>query len=213
MNIAIEHLRKNYTQGGLLESEASLNPFEQFRHWFEQAVSAEILEPNAMTLATVNQEGKPSARIVLLKKLDDRGFTFFTNYDSNKGKNLAVNPYASLVFWWGELERQIRIEGQVEKVTQEESEQYFSSRPIGSQYGAWASPQSQIITNRDILETNLQAVMAKYEVGNIPLPSHWGGYRVVPHLIEFWQGRENRLHDRLCYKLENNQWIRQRLAP
>lgn len=211
--MSIEHLRKDYTQGGLLESEASLNPFEQFRHWFEQAVSAEILEPNAMTLATINPEGKPSARIVLLKKMDDRGFTFFTNYDSNKGKNLEANPWASIVFWWGELERQVRIEGQVEKVTKEESDVYFSCRPIGSQYGAWASSQSQVIPNRNILETNLQDVMTKYEADNIPRPSHWGGYRVVPHLMEFWQGRENRLHDRLCYKLEDNQWTRQRLAP
>lgn len=214
MNISIADLRKNYTQGGLLESGASLNPFEQFRHWFEEAVSSQILEPNAMTLATINDEGKPSARIVLLKKLDEKGFTFFTNYDSNKGKNLAQNPWVSLVFLWGELERQVRIEGKAEKITPEESDAYFTSRPIGSQWGAWASNQSEIIPDRDILETNLQQVKSQYQDNIIPRPKHWGGFRVIPHLIEFWQGRENRLHDRLCYTLnENQQWIRQRLAP
>ncbi|BAQ63871.1 pyridoxamine 5'-phosphate oxidase [Geminocystis sp. NIES-3709] len=213
MNISLADLRKNYTQGGLLEVEASLNPFEQFRNWFQQALSAEIIEPNAMTLATVNQKGKPTARIVLLKNLDDRGFTFFTNYESHKGKNLETTPWASLVFWWGELERQVRIEGEVEKVTPEESDQYFCSRPIGSQFGAWASSQSQVIPNRDVLESNLKAVMQKYKDSSITRPPHWGGYRVIPHIIEFWQGRENRLHDRLCYRLENNEWIRERLAP
>lgn len=214
MNISIADLRKNYAQGGLTEEEAHLNPFEQFRHWFTEAVSAEILEPNAMTLATINEEGKPSARIVLLKKLDDRGFTFFTNYHSNKGKNLEKNPWASLVFLWGELERQVRIEGKVEKITSVESDEYFTRRPIGSQLGAWVSNQSEIIPHREVLEVKLQEVIKKYQGQTIPRPEHWGGFRVVPHLIEFWQGRENRLHDRLCYTLIDNQhWQRDRLAP
>lgn len=214
MNISIADLRKNYTQGGLLESSASLDPFEQFRHWFTEAVSSEILEPNAMTLATINEEGKPSARIVLLKNLDDRGFTFFTNYDSNKGKNLDKNSWVSLVFLWGELERQVRIEGKVEKINPEESDKYFNSRPIGSQLGAWASNQSEVIPNREVLDIKLKEITQKYEGKIIPRPEHWGGFRVVPTLIEFWQGRENRLHDRLCYTLQDNQqWKRERLSP
>ncbi|MBL1208325.1 pyridoxamine 5'-phosphate oxidase [Geminocystis sp. GBBB08] len=214
MNIPIADLRKNYTQGGLTETQANLNPFDQFRHWFQEAVSAEILEPNAMTLATINEGGKPSARIVLLKNLDDRGFTFFTNYDSHKGKNIEKNPWVSLVFWWGKLERQVRVEGKVEKITSEESDQYFYSRPIGSQLGAWASNQSQVIPNREVLEIKLEEITQKYQKQIIPRPEHWGGYRVLPYLIEFWQGRENRLHDRLCYTLkEDQQWIRERLAP
>jgi pyridoxamine 5'-phosphate oxidase len=214
MNISIADLRKNYTQGGLLESSASLDPFEQFRHWFTEAVSSEILEPNAMTLATINEEGKPSARIVLLKNLDDQGFTFFTNYDSNKGKNLEKNPWVSLVFLWGELERQVRIEGKVEKINPEESDKYFNSRPIGSQLGAWASNQSQVIPNREVLDIKLKEVTQKYEGKVLPRPQHWGGFRVIPNLIEFWQGRENRLHDRLCYTLQDNQqWKRERLSP
>lgn len=213
MNISIADLRQNYSREELLEVSAHDNPLQQFHYWFEQAVSADILEPNAMTLATVDKEGKPLARMVLLKKLDDRGFVFFTNYRSKKGQNLEVNPWASLVFWWGELERQVRIEGRVEKITPAESDQYFSSRPLGSQYGAWASPQSQVVASRDILEQNLAQVMQKYNKDNIPRPDHWGGYRVIPHAIEFWQGRENRLHDRLYYRLEDNQWIRERLAP
>lgn len=214
MNILIADLRKNYTQDGLLESDASFDPFEQFRHWFNEAVSSEILEPNAMTLATINGEGKPSARIVLLKNLDDRGFTFFTNYDSNKGKNLDKNPWVSLVFLWGELERQVRIEGKVEKISAQESDKYFNSRPIGSQLGAWASNQSKVIPNRDVLDNKLKEITQKYEGKIIPRPEHWGGFRVIPNLIEFWQGRENRLHDRLCYTLQDNQqWKRERLAP
>jgi len=214
MKISLADLRKNYTQGGLTEEDISQNPFEQFRHWFEQALESQILEPNAMTLATVNEAGKPTARIVLLKNLDEKGFVFFTNYESKKGKNIAVNPFGCLVFLWGELERQVRVEGKIEKITPEESDQYFHSRPIGSQLGAHISPQSQIIPNREYLDKRLQEVAQKYHNQTIPRPSHWGGYRLVPDAIEFWQGRENRLHDRLEYRLnDNKQWQIVRLAP
>lgn len=214
MNISLTELRKNYTQGGLLESNINPNPLKQFQIWFEQALEAEILEPNAMTLATVNSEGKPTARIVLLKHLDERGFSFFTNYESEKGKNLSQNPWVSLVFWWGDLERQVRIQGKVEKISPAESDQYFSSRPLGSQLGAWVSEQSTIINSREVLDTRLDKLEKQYQAQNIPRPEHWGGFQVIPHQIEFWQGRENRLHDRLRYRLQADQsWIIERLAP
>lgn len=214
MNISLTELRKNYTQGGLLESNINPNPLKQFQIWFQQALEAEILEPNAMTLATVDSEGKPTARIVLLKHLDERGFSFFTNYESEKGKNLSQNPWVSLVFWWGDLERQVRIQGKVEKISPAESDQYFSSRPLGSQLGAWVSEQSTIINSREVLDTRLDELEKQYQAQNIPRPEHWGGFRVIPHQIEFWQGRENRLHDRLRYRLQADQsWIIERLAP
>jgi pyridoxamine 5'-phosphate oxidase len=214
MNISLAELRKNYTQGGLLESNINPNPLQQFQIWFQQALEAEILEPNAMTLATVNSAGKPTARIVLLKYVDENGFSFFTNYDSEKGRNLSQNPWASLVFWWGDLERQVRIEGKVEKLNSQESDQYFSSRPVGSQLGAWVSPQSKIIPSREVLDNRLEEFKKQYLAQNIPRPEHWGGFRVIPHQIEFWQGRENRLHDRLRYRLQpDHSWMIERLAP
>ncbi len=214
MKISVESLRENYTKGGLLKQDLKLEPIEQFKLWFEQAVESDILEPNAMTLATVSDAGKPVARIVLLKKIDIKGLTFFTNYDSRKGENLANNPWASLVFWWGELERQVRIEGRVEKIAPKESNEYFNSRPIGSQLGALASPQSQVIPDREYLENRLETLTNEYKNKTISRPQHWGGYRVVPNLVEFWQGRQNRLHDRFCYRLDNNQqWQIDRLAP
>jgi pyridoxamine 5'-phosphate oxidase len=209
----IADLRKNYTQAGLLESDIVANPFEQFKLWFAQAVAADILEPNAMTVATVTDEGKPSARIVLLKDFDDRGFVFYTNYNSQKGVELQNCPYAALVFLWGDLERQVRIEGKVEFVSEAEATGYFHSRPASSQLGAWASEQSTVIADRSILEQKLQQLEAEYHDRQIPKPPHWGGVRVVPQEIEFWQGRPSRLHDRLRYQLVNGKWQIDRLAP
>lgn len=214
MNRAIADLRQNYTCTGLIETEADLNPFNQFKIWFDQAIDAQLLEPNAMTLATVNAEGKPSARMVLLKDFDQRGFVFFTNYNSAKGQQLNQNPWVALVFWWDSLERQVRIEGCVEKVTEQESDGYFFSRPNESRLGAWASEQSQVIENREILEQRLEELKQKYAGQDVPRPPHWGGYRVIPELIEFWQGRSSRLHDRLSYRrLKEGNWHRERLSP
>lgn len=214
MTSNIADLRRNYTRAGLNENEADANPFKQFQTWFDQAVTAELPEPNAMTLATANPQGKPSARIVLLKGVDHEGFVFYTNYNSQKGQELAVNPWGSLVFWWVELERQVRIEGTVEKVSTQESEEYFVSRPVGSQLGAWASPQSEVISSRDVLEEKMTELEKQYQGQTIPKPSHWGGYRLYPTEIEFWQGRPNRLHDRLRYrKQDDGSWLRERLAP
>jgi pyridoxamine 5'-phosphate oxidase len=211
--MSIADLRQNYTKAGLLETEAHQNPLEQFKIWFQQALDAEILEPNAMTVATTTTDGKPCARIVLLKAFDERGFTFFTNYESQKGQKLTKNPYAALVFWWGELERQVRIEGEVEKVTPEESDQYFYSRPKASQIGAWVSEQSKIIESRAILDQKFAELAQQYQNQRIQRPEHWGGFRVIPSVMEFWQGRPSRLHDRLRYRQEKDQWIRERLAP
>ncbi|QZZ20814.1 pyridoxamine 5'-phosphate oxidase [Leptothermofonsia sichuanensis E412] len=213
MSIAISDLRLNYTRQQLNESEVDPDPIRQFQIWFEQAVSAQLPEPNAMTLATASREGIPSARIVLLKGVDPRGFVFYTNYESRKGRELADNPRAALVFLWNVLERQVRIEGTVERVSDRETDAYFHSRPLESQLGAWASNQSQVIPGRLVLEQRFQAFKQKYQNQEVPRPPHWGGYRVVPHLIEFWQGRPNRLHDRLCYRLEGTRWVIERLAP
>jgi pyridoxamine 5'-phosphate oxidase len=209
----IADLRKNYTQAGLLETDVVADPFQQFKLWFEQAVAANLLEPNAMTIATVTAEGKPSARIVLLKGFDEHGFVFYTNYSSQKGVELQHCPYAALVFLWGDLERQVRIEGKVELVAIEQATAYFHSRPASSQLGAWASDQSMVISDRSILETRLQQLEAEYHEREIPKPPHWGGFRVVPTEIEFWQGRPSRLHDRLRYQLVDGAWKIDRLAP
>jgi pyridoxamine 5'-phosphate oxidase len=209
----IADLRKNYTQAGLLETDVTWDPFQQFQLWFEQAVAANLLEPNAMTIATVTAEGKPSARIVLLKGFDEHGFVFYTNYHSQKGVELQQCPYAALVFLWGDLERQVRIEGKVELVPIEEATAYFHSRPASSQLGAWASDQSRVIADRSILETRLQQLETEYVDREIPKPAHWGGFRVVPTEIEFWQGRPSRLHDRLRYQLVDGAWKIDRLAP
>ena len=194
-------------------ADVAETPVLQFDKWWKEAVSSSIDEVNAMTLATVNADGKPSARIVLLKGFDDSGFVFFTNYLSDKGKSISQHPYVSLVFFWKELERQVRIEGSCIQVSESESDEYFLSRPIGSRLGAWASPQSTVISSRSMLDQNLDEVTAKYANGIVPRPAHWGGYRVVPEMVEFWQGRPSRLHDRIRYRKDEHQWLRDRLAP
>lgn len=206
-------LRKEYSLGGLTETDAGDDPFALFHKWLGQALAAELTDPNAMILATCTPDGIPSARAVLLKALDDRGFTFFTNYDSRKGREMATNPRVALVFLWHQLERQVRVEGTVEIVTAEESDDYFAHRPLGSRLGSWASPQSAVIPDRAFLEARHAELMAKYPDGNPPRPANWGGYRVLPVSIEFWQGRPSRLHDRILFTRTPTGWKRQRLAP
>ncbi|MBA4197214.1 MAG: pyridoxamine 5'-phosphate oxidase [Chitinophaga sp.] len=209
---SIADIRKDYSLQTLTEADVASNPFTQFTKWWNEAIESKIEEVNAFTLATISKENKPSARIVLLKGYNENGFVFFTNYNSNKGNNLAVNPNAAMLFFWKELERQVRIEGTAEKISEKESEEYFHSRPIGSQIGAWASPQSKVIANRSILEAN--ETQYKQQFGeNVPKPPHWGGYIIKPVLFEFWQGRSSRLHDRIQYTSENNNWKIERLAP
>ncbi|MBA2748442.1 MAG: pyridoxamine 5'-phosphate oxidase [Tatlockia sp.] len=214
MDISVANLRQDYTKAGLREIDLETDPFKQFKTWFDQALNAQLPEPNAMTLATSTIEGKPSARMVLLKDFSDRGFVFYTNYLSHKGQELATNPQAALVFWWAQLERQVRIEGKVCQVSPQESDQYFHSRPINSQLGAWVSNQSQIVNSREVLEQRQEELIVQYEQQIIPRPPHWGGFRVIPTEIEFWQGRPSRLHDRLLYRLqEDNSWLIERLSP
>ncbi len=210
----VQNLREDYRAKSLSIEEVAAHPAQQFDQWFLEAMKSEVREPNAMTVATSTKEGRPSARIVLLKAYDEKGFVFYTNYNSKKGKELEVNPFAAMVFCWLDLERQIRIEGKIEKLSQEESDQYFQSRPKGSQIGAWASPQSEVISDRNLLEKNVEELKSKYQDAEaLPRPSHWGGYRLVPDVVEFWQGRSSRLHDRISYHLDGGEWKLERLAP
>ncbi|MFZ1750008.1 MAG: pyridoxamine 5'-phosphate oxidase [Saprospiraceae bacterium] len=207
-------LRQDYSRSQLVESEVSSDPLAQFDLWFHEAIDGGVLEPNAFILSTVSVIGLPSARVILLKGVDQKGFVFYTNYHSDKAKDLKVNPGASMVFMWLSMERQIRITGDVSMVTREESEAYFHSRPRESQIGAWVSPQSDVIASRDVLDQQLLKYNQQFEDRDvIPLPDHWGGYRLIPSEVEFWQGRPNRLHDRLLYTLHDQQWKIERLAP
>ena len=213
MDKNIADIRQDYRLHSLNENDIAADPVDQFTRWWDNAINSEIFEVNAMTLATSTKDGKPSARIVLLKGYDEKGFVFFTNYESHKGNELAENPYAALVFFWKEIERQIRIEGTVEKISAAENDTYFFSRPEGSRIGAWASPQSAVVENREFLEANAKHYTAEFK-NSIPRPPHWGGYRVMPLKIEFWQGRSNRLHDRIQYtKTTEGSWKAERLAP
>ncbi|MEM7590082.1 MAG: pyridoxamine 5'-phosphate oxidase [Cyanobacteria bacterium P01_A01_bin.83] len=215
MDFSIADLRQNYTLAGLSLENLDIDPIKQFDLWFQQALDAEIIEPNAMTLATATPDGKPSARIVLLKGFNETGFVFYTNYQSQKGQELITNPYAALAFLWQKLERQVRIEGTVEQLSATESAEYFHSRPKASQLGAWASDQSSVIPSREVLEQKLADLKEQYiDDAVIPLPEHWGGFRVIPQRIEFWQGRPSRLHDRLVYDRQaDHSWSISRLAP
>jgi pyridoxamine 5'-phosphate oxidase len=213
-NNSLSELRKDYTLKGLTEDEMDADPIRQFSVWMDEALAARIPEPTAMTLATATKDGKPSARIVLLKKFDSSGFVFFTNYESRKGRELSDNPVAALTFHWADLERQVRLIGAAVRVSRADSEAYFHTRPIGSQISAWASRQSRVLPNRTGLEKDVQRLEEQFRGKEIPLPSNWGGFRIIPSEIEFWQGRQNRLHDRLRYILgKNGSWILERLSP
>lgn len=210
---ALQNLRQEYRSAELLQQDVDQNPIMQFKKWFTDALEAQLYEPNVMTLATADPYGKPSARILLLKGFDEHGFNFYTNYDSKKGRDLQENPQAAMVFFWPELERQVRIEGMVSKLDSEASESYFHSRPKGSQIGALASPQSEVIAGREVLEQRVIELEDQYADAEVPRPEHWGGYLLEPQQIEFWQGRPSRLHDRICYNLVDGVWIINRLAP
>ncbi|MEO7598944.1 MAG: pyridoxamine 5'-phosphate oxidase [Opitutus sp.] len=212
--MSLADLRKDYSLAGLAEKDLARDPFRQFDKWFQESEAAKIPEPNAMTLATATREGRPSARTVLLKGVDGRGFVFYSNYESRKGRELEINPRVTLLFPWLILERQVIIEGTVTKVSREEAEAYFHSRPLASQLGAWVSQQSSIISGRKVLEDTMKELEKKYAGLAVPLPPHWGGYRVAPETVEFWQGRRSRLHDRLRFRRgDDGSWLVERLAP
>ncbi len=209
----LTHLRRNYTQAGLDRNDLAPDPASQFRQWFDQATHAGLTEPNAMTLATAGADGKPSTRVVLLKEFDERGLVFYTNFESRKSRDIAAHAQVALHFAWLDLERQVSVEGRAARVTESESAEYFSKRPYGNQLGAWVSAQSRIITTRTEMEKKLEELKLQYPEGKVPLPPHWGGFRVAPEIWEFWQGRPNRLHDRFRYRHEHGAWAIERLAP
>ena len=212
LNEYTKNLRHDFLKASFNEKDAHSNPFKQFEAWYGQAVKSELFEPNALTLSTASKKGKPSSRIVFLRGFEKHGFVFFTNYRSRKGEDLKENPYASLLFYWPELERQVRIEGQVVKAPTAVSDDYFSKRPRNNRVGAWASPQSKVLKNRAALESLVSEFVVKFKE-EIPRPKNWGGYVLQASYYEFWQGRESRLHDRICYTLKNKKWVKQRLAP
>ncbi|HCB14764.1 MAG TPA: pyridoxamine 5'-phosphate oxidase [Gammaproteobacteria bacterium] len=214
MSQSLAKLRHEYSLGALTKAEVDSNPIRQFQRWLDEAINAQLPEPNALTLATADRTGRPFARVVLLKDCNADGFAFYTNYRSDKGQQLAENPHAALVFVWLELERQVRVEGMVSKVLPTESENYFRSRPRESRLGALASRQSQVVANRQVLEERYQQLAAQYPDDNIPMPNQWGGYRLKPEMVEFWQGRHGRMHDRLRYRLQKEgEWLLERLEP
>lgn len=213
MDPKLAAMRQDYSANGLSEDDVDGNPIVQFQRWFEDAVDGGVHEPNGMTLATADDQGQPTARVVLLKIVDQRGLAFFTNLESRKGQHMAANPKAALTFWWGPLERQVRFEGTIAPVDADEADHYYASRPLGSRIGAWASPQSQVIENRAVLEQAERELTTKYADGEPPRPPFWGGYRLSPTWVEFWQGRGSRLHDRLRYRKDGDRWVIERLAP
>ncbi len=208
----IRNLRRQYTKKSLSANNVSQDPFKQFTKWFEEVLKSGFLEPNAMTIATATKDGKPSVRVVLLKEFDDKGFVFYSNYKSRKGKEIDANPCASLLFYWDKLERQVRVEGKIEKVSKEQSEEYFKTRPYKSRVGAWASNQSGVIASRSVIIREFLKYLVRFGK-NVPLPPVWGGFRLIPNYFEFWQGRPNRLHDRICYTKQKSGWKIERLAP
>jgi pyridoxamine 5'-phosphate oxidase len=212
--MASDPMRKEYARASLREADVDPDPIRQFGAWFREAEAAAVPEPYAMTLATADDRGRPSARVVLMRGCDERGFAFFTNYESRKGRELVANPFAALVFFWHELERQVRVEGRVERTSEAESDAYFRGRPPGARIGAWASRQSEVVPSREALEDQMRQFERRFPGDDVPRPPHWGGYRVVPDVVEFWQGRPNRLHDRLQYRRgEGGAWLIERLSP